>query len=391
LLIAALALGVMLLQLSGILPNRTASLSSTDTPSPTWTQSALPGSDGPVDITSSFPTEEPYSEFETPADRWANAVLDYSLPLLSQNGTPVGGVAWWYTTVDGGILSWEGGQVKIDQHTLEVADNQSIEIAISSPANSGSLQSIGAARVFDTALQLSLDIPGQTQESSQWLLSGASPVLAMEALAIQASARHASLTVAYDSAGSTMQIVLLKATIEVAVVDQTQMAVHTASSMPPTRVTTSTPTRAPEAFLGQVVANRIDPGIDEVEVISPALTQRFIARHPWAGILASSEAGVTINGRTTSIAQATNFTIYLLKDDSGNVTRLFAVEYTQDSTTHFPDDQLLFQGHRMEEIVYWMVVRAAERGGQLIVAYDNFGVDQAITLIGFRIFSASAP
>jgi hypothetical protein len=45
----------------------------------------------------------------------------------------------------------------------------------------------------------------------------------------------------------------------------------------------------------------------------------------------------------------------------------------------------------MEEIVYWIVIHAAERGGQMLVAYDDYGQRQAITIIGFRPFPSSTP
>jgi hypothetical protein len=328
----------------------------------------------------------------TPADLWANAILDAVLPILEGNTASVEALAWWYTTPDGGVLALEDGIVTIDQQQIDMPEDQTVEIAISDPALPNSLRLTGEARLLDTALQLTLNDLIMGQENSRWLLSGASPVLALEALAAQASARDVSLTVAYAQSGSTMQVVLLKATRLTNASDQSGTETPDIVTITPTSVAlTPTSTRSPEAYLGQIVASRIDPGIDEAQAISPALTQRFIVRHPWAGILATSEKGITINNRSTSIAGATELVVYSLKDSSGDVTRLFSVEYTQDGTTRFPEDQLIFQAHRMEEILYWIIVRAAQREGQLIVAYDDFEDTQTITLIGFRKFPASVP
>jgi hypothetical protein len=382
-----LALGTMLLRVTGILPDPVPRGTRTPSPSSTTTQSVFERTNIPAATASTFPTEEE-GGLETPADLWANAVLDYVLPLLNETTAPVDDLTWWYTTPDGGPLAWENGSVTVDQRQIELTESSTVEIAISDPAHPNSLRVIGEAKPLDAALQLTVNSSAEGNEARRWLLTGATPVLALEALSARASSRDISLIVAYAISRSTMQVVLLK--VE-ALATSTQQSETPVLSPPPTVAINPTSTRAPEVFLGEVVASRIDPGIDEAQAISFTLTQRFIDRHPWAGILAASEQGIRINNRATSIAHAIEFIVYVLQDTSGDVTRLFSVEYTEDATTRFPEDQLLFQAHRMEEILYWMVVRAAERDGQLIVAYDDSGDRQTITLIGFRKFADSSP
>jgi hypothetical protein len=380
----------MLLRSTGIMPLSVPTPAITQSPFRTTTQSPVVRSQLPAATGSMLPTDED-GGFATPADLWANAILDAVLPILEGNTAPVEALAWWYTTPQGGVLALEDGIVTIDRQQIDMPEDQNVEIAISDPALPNSLRLTGEARLLDTALQLTLNDLIMGQENSRWLLSGASPVLAIEALAAQASARDVSLTVAYAQSGPTMQVVLLEAT---RLTNASQSGTETpgTGTITPTPVAlTPTSIRAPEAYLGQIVASRINPGIDEAKGISPSLTQRFIDRHPWAGILATSENGITINNRSTSITRATELVVYLLTDSSGDVTRLFSVEYTRDGTTRFPEDQLIFQAHRMEEILYWIIVRAAERDGQVIVAYDDFEDTQTITLIGFRKFPASVP
>jgi hypothetical protein len=388
-----LALGLVLLQVTGRLPNPTQPVPPTLRSSPTTTQTdALRSS--PAATISGFTPDEAEAGPQTPADLWANAVLDYGMPLLAEISLPPEELAWWYTTPDGGILRWDNAELTVNGLILEVPADYSIEIAISDPNQTNNLRIIGAAKPLNGALHLILSDLSEEHEATEWLLSGASPGLAVESLAAQAEAREIRLTVAYAKTGtSTMQIVLLKAEIGPGGIEESQTpAQDITASPPPTAAITPTSIRPLDPFLGQVVAGKIDPGIDEAQAISPTITQRFKDRHPWAGILASSETGITINSRATSIEQAVDLTIYILKSDSSNsVTRLFYVEYTQDATTRFPEDQILFQAHRMEEIIYWVVVRAAERGGQLIVTYDDFGQRQAITLIGFRKSTSGEP
>jgi len=73
---------------------------------------------------------------------------------------------------------------------------------------------------------------------------------------------------------------------------------------------------------------------------------------------------------------------------TGDVTRFLRALY-DGQTTRLPDEQVYFQGQRMNEILYWMARRATERGGRLIVSYDDFGAMQVITVVGFEQLNPS--
>ena len=99
LLLAVLGLGVMLLRVAGLLPQAVAPVVITESPSPTTTQVVFVRPDIPAATTNISLTEE-NAELETPADQWANALLDYVLPVLNENAAPVDQLTWWYTTSD---------------------------------------------------------------------------------------------------------------------------------------------------------------------------------------------------------------------------------------------------------------------------------------------------
>ena len=141
--------------------------------------------------------------------------------------------------------------------------------------------------------------------------------------------------------------------------------------------------------MGWVVAQKIDPVIDSVQDLESEITLAFMEQHPWTGLLTLSEGEIEVGGHPIAASTALELDFYTLElnDQSGSVTRFLTAVYTRDGTTRLPDDLIYFQGHRMEEIVYWMVVRAVEREGQLIVAYDDFGTRQGITVIGFLPFN----
>ena len=97
-----------------------------------------------------------------------------------------------------------------------------------------------------------------------------------------------------------------------------------------------------------------------------------------------TDTGPTLNGQTMSVDQASELNFYALapSDPAGTVSTFLKVVYN-GSITRLPEKQIYFQGQRMEEILFWLVTHAAERDGQLRIAYDDFGAKQAITVIGF--------
>src|SRR5689334_25372814 len=109
-----LGLGVMLLRVAGLLPEAATPVTVTEPPLPTPTQAVFVKPEL-LATTGSIPPTEENADLETPADQWANAILDYVLPGLNDDVAPVDQLAWWYTTPDGGVLAQESGIVTINR------------------------------------------------------------------------------------------------------------------------------------------------------------------------------------------------------------------------------------------------------------------------------------
>ncbi len=401
LLLALIVLGVLILRVGGML-DRYRSAGEAETPSPTAAADAAPATRTPL------PTEEatdtsPSATLDlfaptTPADQWANHVLDQALPAITQPVPLDSGFAWWQSSSARGELSLSEDRIAIAGQALELDPMQGIDILVPDLQNPSQLSLAGSVEWEGEALVLAAAGDDPAAPRVHWLLSDASPTLAIIALLNQADARDLKLTAAYtESFGGQAQLVLTGATAttvtvtpaaeDAAVPDPTPTA-----SLTPVVAWTATPTRVPEAFLGQVIAAKLDPVIDVAESFHPTATTRYVVSHPWAGILAWTETGPTIGGRAVGVGQAEELNLYALQEDdpSGRVASFLLITY-DGSVTRLPDDQLLFQEQRMEEVLFWIVRHAAERGGQMVVAYDDFGVRQAITVVGFRPLTGSGP
>ena len=338
-----------------------------------------------------FPTLTPLSATdstsETPADAWANAVLDLLLPIIESNTTDEQESINWNSSI--GDLRWQNNQVVVAQQPVDILSGYTIQIAASNNQHPSSPLPIGEITPVDGALRLTI----ANAEADRWLLSSTSSILPLKALFTQAELRRIILHgFASTKARSVFQIVFVGIQRTTRVNDTPNNPSASVAQKFPTPTFTATATRAFDSYLGAFVAGKIDPAIDQAQAISPADTRYFHDRHTWAGLLTSSETGFQVAGRSIDVSYATELTVYMLEDRSkpGSVSRLFTVQYNaEERTTHFPDDKILFQAHRMDEIVYWMVVRAAQRGGQIIAAYDNYGEKQSITVIGFKPLTPS--
>ncbi len=328
---------------------------------------------------------------QTPADEWANLLLDRALPLLNQPAMPAEDLVWWQAHEARGALEFGQDAITLNGMPLEISPLQRIELFMADRAKPEHLVNLGSVVPNRGVLVLAISNP-DADTTRRWILSNGSPALALRALIAQAAMRGVILHIAYaPSAGAGIELVILEAqTVDLS--SPTVVASSTPGPSPtatrtPTPTITLTPTRPPDAYLGRVVAEKIDPVIDAVERLSPTTTLAFVERHPWAGLLASSEAGPQVAGRPVATDQAQEVNFYVLVDPGhqGTVERFLTAVYTPEGTTRLPDELIYFQGHRMSEILYWMTVRAAERGGYLIVAYDDFGARQAITVAGFLL------
>jgi len=328
----------------------------------------------------------------TPADGWANALLDRVLPLLNGPRPADGGLAWWQSTsVITPLEVRENDAVLVGGQSPEASDRLSLEVLIPDPANPDRLIRVGMIRQEGGVLTLTVSGSSPDLADTSWMLSSANVALAFRALAMQAGLRDTLLFVAYgELPGQQDQLVIVgREALNPTPTASLAVSVTPTAAFTPTATRTPTPTRIPEAYLGRVMAQKIDPVIDTVSSLDPQIAGNLFGSHPWLGVLTWTESGAAISGRPTYVAQTERLTFYMLQAD-GQVVRLFEAIY-DGQVTRLPDDQVLFQGQRMEEMLYWLVRRAAERDGQLIVAYDDFGLRQAITIVGFRPFGTAQP
>jgi hypothetical protein len=264
-----------------------------------------------------------------------------------------------------------------------------IEVVIPDQTNPNRLEHIANIQLVDSTLSLSVTGLEAPYTTVRWLISNAQPALALEALVNQARLRDLALNAALvQYPGGQAQLAL--ASVQSFSITPTPQPATPTPVASPSATPTPTPTRVPEPYMGSVLATKIDPVIDAALSFSPQLTARAIGDHPAAGFLTWTETGAQINGRPTAVIRASRLNLYVLdaSDPSGSsVIRFLTVVYV-DNTTRFPDDRIYFQGQRMEEMLYWIVRRAAERGGQLLVIYDDFGATQTLTVVGFQPFAA---
>jgi hypothetical protein len=399
LLLALAVLGVVIARLAGWKP--VISRSSPSPSLPTLTKSVLLPQDNVVDTgrtATKGPSTLPATESSTPhvtligpptpADAWANSLLDRVLIPLEQPRPSLDGFAWWQNSEASGSLMLDDGALILEQQPLSLEGQTTVFIAIPGQANPNQLERVAGIVFTQGALNLTVYAMESDAENQHWILSNARIDTAFEALVVQAAARSAVLKAAYiENPGAAVEFVLIQAAMfsEPTVTAASTLPTTTATaSRTPVLVNTPTPTRQPDPYLGQVITATIDPIIDSSKDFSPAAITDFVNRHPRTGFLAWTDAGPTINGQTMSVDQARELTFYALapSDPMGAVSSFLKVVYTEN-TTRLPERQIYFQAHRMEEILFWLVTRTAERGGQLRIAYDDFGAKQAITVIEF--------
>jgi hypothetical protein len=368
---------------------------------PTLTQSGPPPSDstGAIGaIATKAPFTPPATQSSTPnvtligpttpADAWANSLLDKVLETLKQPRPSPDGFAWWQNSEASGLLMLDGEALVLEQQPLSFEGQNTVFVAISGRANPNQLERVASVVFTQGALNLTVYSLGSDAENEHWILSGAHIDTPFVSLVVQAAARSAVLKAAYiENPGAAVELVLVEATMfgEPTVTAAGTLLTATATATgTPARVNTPTPTRQPDLYLGQILNSTIDPIIDGSKDFSSAAITDFVNRHPRTGFLAWTDTGPTINSQALSVDQAKELTFYTLapSDPAGSVSSFLKVVYT-DNTTRLPEKQVYFQGQRMEEILFWLVTRAAERGGRLRIAYDDFGAKQAITVLEF--------
>src|SRR5262249_25127184 len=146
--------------------------------------------------------------------------------------------------------------------------------------------SISIAKIAPTGDTITLILA--YEPTQRWLLSNTSSLLPMKALIAQAAVRGINLQAFVSKeGGATLQIVLSAQGSMISPETLTPSSTPPSGSLPPPTLS-PTLTRVPETYLGDFVATKIDPAIDQAQVISPSASQDFLNRHSWAGLLTLS-------------------------------------------------------------------------------------------------------
>lgn len=399
LLVGIAALSVLGLRLAGVVgqPFPTAassptvpvvSATSTRQPTPVRVTRTPPGSEPTLSVT--LTSETP----GTPADAWAAALLDKAMPILQEGQLSGEGLAWWQNQDLHGTLAITGSTILVGDAIADASGLLALTVEVPEPGAPSRLMTLGRIDWQGGALHLTIATANPDEPAPQWLLSSVDFPVAIRALVVEATEREMYLRAAYsEQPGREAQIVLVG--IETIGITPSPSARPTESGQtpPPTATSaptrTATPTREPEAFMGRVLAERLAPILDSTPDMTNSDISTLMTRHPWAGVLTWTESGPFIAGRSIPLAAADTLYLYAADPNLTNAER-WLVATTDGSTTHLPEEQIIFQGRRLDEILYWLVREAGEHNGQLVVTFDDFGARQAVTVVGFKPFSESS-
>jgi len=329
----------------------------------------------------------------TPADAWAAAVLDRALPVLMENQPSGDGLAWWQNPDLQGTLAFTGNTVLVGDAIADARNLLGLTVDIPEMGAPNRLVNVGRIDWQGGALHLTIAADQPEENESQWLLSGVDFPVAIMALVVEADERDIHLRAAYsEQPGREAQIVLVG--VEPMTTTSTPTMTVTAfdemprPSLTPTFTRTPTPTREPEAYMGRVLDTLLDPLLETMLNMTNNDVSTLMILHPWAGVLTWTESGPFIAGRSIPLVAANTLYLYAADPDLTNTER-WLIATTDGNTTHLLEEQTIFQGNRLDEILYWLVRRAGESNGQLVVTFDDFGTRQAITIVGFKPFSES--
>ena len=344
-------------------------------------------------VTPTFATLLPEAPL-SPASEWAEMLLDRALSHLPQAPPLQDGLAWWEGSGAAGRLDLDGAVVTVGGRPVDVDSQRRIDVMLPDVRNPIALTAAGSITYEADALTLTVDRGEATDMQSRWILAGMPPSRAIRALVEAADARDVALDAAFienpGRQGTLALVGLVGATPTPTLLLPSPGGPTPTASLTPSPTWTPlppTPTRVPDPYMGRIIAERLAPVIEAAAAFNPHAVYFFAENHPWIGILTWTERGSTIGGRPSAVSQAEELTFYTLQanEPSPSVVSFLYIFYA-DGATRFPDDLVYFPSHRMEEALFWMVRAAAEEGGQLVVAYDDFGAKQAITVIGFRPF-----
>lgn len=327
----------------------------------------------------------------SPADAWANAVLDDVTSLFDAGLRPGDGFAWWQSQTERAPLDYHDGLVYFGVLPLTSSPPSRIVVSVPDPSDINQLHRVGLIEANGGSLTVTALSSSPLVGGRSWILTNVNSTLPISALVIQAAARSITYVAAYDDTDSSVaQLVILGLDHTNEVVVSTATAPPISNSQTLTAPIVPTATRAPDIGLGRLISGRLDTVIDALADIPEPDVAAYVDQHSPPGPLTWTETGPRFNGRPMSVNEAVELNVEYLSHTSPTnaAVKFFTAEY-QNDVTHLLEDHVGFQGHRMDEIVYWLVYHSTERRGTLIVTYDDFGARQSIGIIGFSPFSQS--
>lgn len=344
------------------------------------------------DLTSTNFPDSPSSAPSSPTDAWATVVLDRFTAELGSAPPPSDGLGWWQGSGASGPLSVGDSGIALRGSRLSIPSGLPVDIMMPDPVEANRLVRIASIRTdADAMLVLNVSAASSDIGDTRWLLNGYSVEHCLAALVYQARQRGLQLLAAYiHEPGDPGQIALVDAAplISSTVTPTRPFASETAvSAVTIAPSVTVTPTRAPDTYIGRFLAERIDPFISQI--YDPSRVFELAKGHPRNGFATWSETGPLVNGQPLPILAARELDFFAVTPPSvpePTTLILEAVYLPDEDITRLQGEGLFLPGHRMDELLYWIVRRAAERGGQLQVIYDDYGNKQVITFIGFRRF-----
>jgi hypothetical protein len=319
-------------------------------------------------------------------------VLAIAFPEINDAPAPLDGLAWWQSRDVNGVMAYSDRQVVLDDRIVDVSQQENLLVRVPDPTEPSQLVTIGEAVMAEAVLNLSTNPLQPPFNVQRWVVSSGGPQIALQALGRFIEQNDLDIVAAYaPNNGQAAELALIALERPLPTPAPTGTILPTLTPHPtrtPTRTPEPTPTREPDVYLSRLVGATVDDFVDiEGQVTSNAVYE-FAFGHPRTGVLTWTEFGGRIGGREMALRGAEELNIYSLmpEDTGGSTQRIFRAVY-DEGVTRVPAEQVYFQGQRMDEVVYWMVRRAFERGGQLVIVYDDFGATQSITLIGFEPFT----
>ncbi|MGF1506925.1 MAG: hypothetical protein ACFB51_17600 [Anaerolineae bacterium] len=390
-----IAVGLLIVAGAGAAVVRLYSPSTVEspTPQPTPSQSVAVNSVDLIDDMTPVTTEQP--EGGTAADAWADALLDVALPVIEQPAPNLDGLAWWRSRdITGELIRTADGTIHLGDEVLAPVEQDVIDILVPDPRNAGALTLIGSLEQEAGVLTLMVDDGMPSAMPEEWRLSGVAPSTAIEALAMQAARRDMRLLAAYvQNVGREGELALVGLIQnELPTPTPTPGGPTPLPTLTPTRTPSPTPTREPDVYLARLIGQMVDPVIAIADTFTPSAVYEFAFGHPRTGLLTWSVEGAHVAGQPMPLSNASELTLYTLvpDDTTGKTNRLLDVTY-DGAITRLPAEQVYFQGQRMGEIMYWVVRRGIERGGQFVIVYDDFGQRQTVTFVGFQPMASTTP